>query len=497
MSQAAVPGIEWATEASRAGEPTLRIGERFVHSRYAPRREAESFARGAAGELPDGSGLVLLGLGLGYVPEALAAAGADAVAFDPFPEITGELGAQRVPSPVPVVSDLEALDRWLEARPGRRRGSRLLLHPGYSELCRFEARVIAARLVEAARSELGGGAREPLRVRDAVVSERAIDALERIPYLRTAAELAGCCAGRTALCISPGPSLDAEALAALRRREGGVVFAALQALRPLEEAGVTPDFVVAPDPHEFESFVEGLAGDFGVLLADSSVRPALLDRWPGKTVLFHLETPHLHQVAWQRAGLPVLAEPVTTVSETMLALAAELGAARFVLAGMDFCGEPKRYRQLSFAARDAAGRRVVTNGHYLAGARYLSRRCPELAASGRPVARIGQGLPIAGCEPAEPEALAVGPEPPLELRPGKADRATLWRACRDVLARAEKTPGAAGPAKPRGEGRAARRMEPFHPLEPKARRTRLARARARLEAEPPLDTARDPIPEPS
>jgi len=336
----------------------------------------------------------------------------------------------------------------------------------------------------AGRMRALAGAEAPLRARDAVVSQRSLDALVRLPYRRNLAELSGCCEGRTAICVAPGPSLDATALEALRAREGGVLFAALQALRPLEEAGVHVDFAVAPDPHAFEPFLAGLEPRFGALLADSSVRPELLDRWPDRTILFHLATPHLHHVAWQHAGLPVLEEPVTTVSETMVALADRLGAARFVLVGMDFCGEADRYRQLSFRARDGAGRTVVTNGHYLAGARFLSHRCPALAAAGRPVLRLGRGLPVVGAAPAEAPALLVSGEPPLAADAGPERHPTLWRAARQALQDAARARSVPAEARPCGEREASRRMQDFHPLLPAPRRQRLAAARARLEADP-------------
>ena len=58
---------------ARSGEPTLRIGGAQIHSRYDPRGEASALAQ----KLTEGKGagelLVLFGLGLGYLAEALLA----------------------------------------------------------------------------------------------------------------------------------------------------------------------------------------------------------------------------------------------------------------------------------------------------------------------------------------------------------------------------------------------------------------------------------------
>jgi len=484
-------GIDWAVEPSRSGEPTLRLGDRYVHSRYAPRREAADLARRTREE--GGGSLILLGLGLGYLPEALVVAGApDVVAFDPCPAVTRAAAGAATSEPagagreswrtrIPVARSLEELDRFLGRVLARGRAPRLLVHPGYGDLCRFERRWISRRL----RERAGRPAR--LRARDAVVSRRALDALERLPYRRALPELAGVCEGRTALCVSPGPSLDAAALAALAARRGGVLFAALQATRRLQEAGVRVDFVVAPDPYDFEPLAAGVTADFGALLADTSVHPGLLDRWADRTVLFHLRTPHLHGLAWEGAGLPVLDEPVMTVSETMLVLAHRLGAARAVMVGMDFCGAAERYRGLRLRAADACGRSVETNHHYWAAARFLSWWCPERAREARPVHRLGHGLAVSGARPAgaaDLAALAGEDGPPALPSPGPVRCERRFRAAAEAIRRAARTAGPTAPRPHEGESRGARRHEDFHPLAPGARRRALAASLARLEADP-------------
>ncbi len=69
MAQMSAPGC--TVEPSRAGGPTLSVNGHTVHSKYAPEREAEGLAKKLLGDGPKPAGILLLGLGLGYLPEAL------------------------------------------------------------------------------------------------------------------------------------------------------------------------------------------------------------------------------------------------------------------------------------------------------------------------------------------------------------------------------------------------------------------------------------------
>ena len=67
----------------RNGEPTLRIDNVFLHSRYNPREEAERLVASAA--LDSTRPVMLVGVGLGYVVEALKKEGITVAAVEPDP----------------------------------------------------------------------------------------------------------------------------------------------------------------------------------------------------------------------------------------------------------------------------------------------------------------------------------------------------------------------------------------------------------------------------
>ncbi len=434
--------VEWALARARSGALTLRVGGQSVHSAYDPGGEARARARAIAlAAREEGADAVaLLGTGLGLLPEALRRELAgELLLFEPFPGLRRALeevgAAPDGPQAETRAAGLEAtLAGWAAA--GRR--VHVAPHPGYTELCRFELRLAARAL----RRALGAPALPALG--HAVVSPRSLEALVRFPGRRTLAELAGSCQGQTALLVAPGPSL-AEALPALAARRGGVVFAAVQALRPLAEAGVRVDFAVAPDPLHSLPFLSGFEPRFGLLLAEAGAEPGLLDRWPERTALFALRSSQLYDLAFAACGEAPLDEPLNTVSETMLLLARRLGARRLAFVGVDLCGEQKGV----FRARRASGSPALTNSHYLHAARYLSWRCPALAAEGCELWRVGDGLPLEGARQiaaAElPGLLAAAPPfEPLPAAPAAPDARRLAVA-RELLERAAALPPAARP----------------------------------------------------
>lgn len=406
-----VEEIEWRCEEARSGEPTLRLGGRQVHSRHDPRREAEGLALRAAEAIRRRRAQlwVLVGCGLGYLPEALAKrVETPGLIWDPFPETSARLPLRWTgpDARVRVVHTAQAFESALRERVAPSAPVHVEVHPGYEKIARFESRFVAWAL----RRGLPGLAR--LRAEDALVSPRTMEALARLPWRRSVADLGRSLEGRSAIIVAPGPSLEA-ALPALRERRGGVVIAAAQALRRLAEAGVRVEAAIVSDPRDYSEYLDGLEAPCDLLLADSSAHPRVVDRWPERTVLFHIRTPQLHQVAWEAAGGESLDEPFVTVSEAALVLAHRLGATRLFLVGVDLAHDGGRYA-VRVQARDALGRAVWTNATYLHAARYLGWLCPRLSAEGCEIHRPLAGLSIPGTRPLELEALgdALGVEPP-------------------------------------------------------------------------------------
>ena len=475
--------LEWAVVPARGGEPVLELAGRATLSAIRPRADV---ARVAAAVERDAraaraSFVILLGAGLGAVGRALRRRlDVPLIVFEPF----GGLAKATAPwlasaeGEAPDVCSRDALARALEplAIPGAR--PHVALHPGYAEPCRFEARWLARRL----RAACVPDAR--LAPADAIVSERALSALERLARAPTVDDLAGALAGRTVFVAAPGPSL-ARALPVLAARRGGVVVAALQALRALVAANVRVDFVVAPDPFDWEPYLDGVAPRFGALLAEATVRPDLLTRFPERTFLFALRSKQLHQAAWQRLALDVVDEPVMTVSETAVVLARRLGARHVVGVGMDFASDDPRYA-FRFRAPGADGLPVTTNSHYFHAARCLGWLSTELREQGCELSRLAGGLAVDGPSAIDLpalEALAQRTSPALVLPAAAAPPRVRRRNASAVLRRAE----AAGDPTPDGGRDGPSREERwrvFAPLREPERTARLRALRETLEADP-------------
>jgi hypothetical protein len=101
------------------------------------------------------------------------------------------------------------------------------------------------------------------------------------------ADLAGSCAGKAAVVVSAGPSLqrNIELLARPGVRDRVVIIAAQTVLKVLLKHGIKPHFVTALDYHEISRrFYEGLtpADVEGVtLIAEPKANPAILEAFPG------------------------------------------------------------------------------------------------------------------------------------------------------------------------------------------------------------------------
>ena len=80
LESVAVPP-ELVVHESSSGEPTLRQGDRYYHSRYRPREEAERLAASAG--LREGAPVLVVGLGLGYLPQLLAERGHTVAVVEP------------------------------------------------------------------------------------------------------------------------------------------------------------------------------------------------------------------------------------------------------------------------------------------------------------------------------------------------------------------------------------------------------------------------------
>lgn len=472
--------VEWSVEAARSGEPTLKLARRHAHSQYNPRRESERLVNRVLQSAGDGGydSLVLLGSGLGYVTrELIARFDGPVLLWEPFPELSRELAStvdvasttanRATPCATTLATDPLEFDAALS-----RLGTRpfFWIHPGYEHVCRFEARY-ALRALRMRTPNRGR-----LQTRDAIVSERGLDAVGRLPFAPVVEDMGQCLEGQTVIIASGGPSLE-PALPSLARHAGGVRFACVQRLRMFADAAAHVHFAVSVDLRNlFKVFRLDDDIPFDVLLADSSSAPNMLDLHRDRACLFHQRTSHVHQLLWQQLGLDVIDEPNISVSETAMLLAHRMGARRFILAGVDLDSVDSRYHE-QFDARCQSRKLATTNSHYFHASRYLNHYCTRLRDEGCEILRLGDGLAVEGCEEIGVDAFdTVLAELPRFTAPElyRAPNAVRLKASRRLYQDLVRGSTVAGRPSPTDPGIA--RTDPgWKPLDPRASR-QLARS---------------------
>ena len=325
---------------------------RAVHSRRDPVTEARrSVARAFGGTSP--STVVLVGVGLGYVVDAVAECAPDArlIVFEPEPLLARA---------------------WLEWRDIRKLVSlnrlRLYLGPAYigaSEAWRAidPAAEPPSIIVDSVLArELPDTVNEALRLVRMAITQATGNAAARQTFARgyllntirnlptivrspPVTGLKGSCAGIPAVIAGSGPSLP-DVYPELRRGGDRAVLVAVDtSVRPLLAAGIEPHFAVAVDPGAIN------AGNFRdlpphrrmCLVADSSVDSRVFAPFPGRTALFrvsdHEPWPWLTELGADVGMLPTFGSVVSSA----LHLAVLLGCDPIVFVGVDLAytgGQP-------------------------------------------------------------------------------------------------------------------------------------------------------------
>ncbi|MEO1128744.1 MAG: 6-hydroxymethylpterin diphosphokinase MptE-like protein, partial [Planctomycetota bacterium] len=171
------------------------------------------------------------------------------------------------------------------------------------------------------------------------------------------ADLTDMCAGKPAIVVAAGPSLERNIhlLTSPGAQQRCVIIAVQTVLRQLLEAGIRPHFVTAIDYHEISKrFYEGLTADDveGVtLVAAARANPAILDAYPGDIRI--PEDDFLDELlgpdfARDRGALP----PAATVAHHAYYLARALGADPVILVGQDLAFTDGQYYARGAAIHD-------------------------------------------------------------------------------------------------------------------------------------------------
>ena len=293
-------------------------GDRWVavHSLRDPRREAETLIDRALDDR-DGGLLVVIGLGAGYVLDALDARGwpGRVLAIEPEPALVPHLQARRDLRAwieadrlrvltAPEYAGADDCWRWFD---GRGVEPPLIVNPVLARI-RPEAVEAARTLVMRLRfnAEANANARRQFGRRYLLNTLRNLPALAREGDV---AALAGVAAGVPAIVVAAGPSLDANLEALQTLADRAVVIAVDTALGPLLAAGIAPHLVVAVDPGESNArHLSDLPPCPSThLVAEASLDPIAIDGFRGRTFLFsvsnHEPWPWLRAHGAGRSGL--------------------------------------------------------------------------------------------------------------------------------------------------------------------------------------------------
>ena len=190
-------------------------------------------------------------------------------------------------------------------------------------------------------------------------------------------------AGRTAVLLGGGPSLDELIPWVKQHRDRLCVIAVSRICRRLLQSDLQPDVVVSIDPHSlsFDVSKEMLRFDHKTLLIHSfHVSPPLLAQWHGPAVYFGERLP------WKsEANVPNLRNQGPTVTNTALSMAVHMGFSQIVLGGVDLCYSREGHTHASGSNERNAGPmlgnvgiQVETNGGWMADTRHSFASAVEI-----------------------------------------------------------------------------------------------------------------------
>lgn len=183
--------------------------------------------------------------------------------------------------------------------------------------------------------------------------------LENLGENRTPAiHLKGRFAGKTAVILGGGPSLDDILPWVLERQEQVAILAVSRVSRRLLEAGLTPHMVFSVDPQDISFDVSREMFQYwekSLFVHSIHVSPKLLGQWRGRSLYEGERFP------WATDANPEnLKCPGPTVTNTALSTAIEMGFCQVILAGVDLCYSQAGMTHASGSFESALGPKVDT-----------------------------------------------------------------------------------------------------------------------------------------
>lgn len=325
-----------------------------LHSERAPLREAEAWCRAVLADTPP-TDVVVVGAGLGYAIDVLHA-GPDTrvLAVEPEPALVPWLLARRDWTPlieagrlmvVTVPAGDAAPHIWKFFQQTRHAVPPMLVHPVIGRE-RSAAAVEAGTLVAKAVQ----GARANAAARRRFEAPYLLNTIANLHHVVRARRLDACAAlarGRPVVLAGAGPSLNRNIDDLRPYRDRVVLVATDTALKPLEDAGLAPDFVVAVDPGEMNARHLACAqpGSRTTLVAEASVHPSAFVPFGDRVVTFrvadHAPWPWLRSRGIDPGCLRAWGSVLTTAFDFALLLGGDpivfIGADLAYTGGQPYC----------------------------------------------------------------------------------------------------------------------------------------------------------------
>ena len=315
----------------------------LFHSRRNPIAEAEGTLAAVIGDDAPAS-VVVIGAGLGYLPEAIERKfpGTRVLVIEPEPAFARHMlsrrdwreriGSGRLILLVgPDYHGTSGAWRLVgdQARPVT------IEHPVLSRVrpaAIAEARAVAERICFDARANA--------EARRKLEAPYLLNTLQNLPVLAREADAAALTSKferMPAVLVAAGPSLDRQLHGLRAVQDRALIVAVDTALRPLLLAGVKPHFVVAVDPSAANALhLEGLPPEHGAwMVGECSLHPTAFDAFSGRTFCYrvaeHEPWPWLRAAGLEAGFLRAWGSVLTTAFDLTL----RMGCDPIVFVGAD------------------------------------------------------------------------------------------------------------------------------------------------------------------
>lgn len=341
-------------QASRRGGPTAAVRtddgrSLFLHSRYSPEREASDFAERI--EAGDAACIVLCGLGLGHHLKAICSR---------FGRETLVLVSE--PDPATIKSAMQHVDLSRELASGR---VRILTNVEkdtlHDRLTQFSTQLMFGTCFAVPTASREHNAAFHASCREAIVDYAAFAKMSLTTLVRNAEitcrniannlpayvttpptqAIRGACAGRLAILVAAGPSLQKNIDQLCSIQHDAVIIAAQTTLAPLLERGIVPHFVTSLDFSDLSAqFFEGVRiPDRVVLVAEPKASWKVIDAFrravDGAPKMILLDNIFARRCLGDALAARATMEPGATVMHLAFYLAQWLGCDPIAFIGQD------------------------------------------------------------------------------------------------------------------------------------------------------------------